>query len=132
MGEEVAKQPTYEERRLAAKEHAAKVMGDATAENFMAAAQDHTLADEYRDLVEWYTDAYDAAMIDTYHDDPAAPTAALQSIVRRKVRETQPQKFDRLRELERVMERQHKTNQNMSSAAFATITAQKLESEWVA
>lgn len=130
-GEDLAKRPTYEERRIAAKQHTKEVMGEATSENFMRAAQDHALADEYRDLTEWYTDAYDVALLSAHERYGTIPSAALQSLARQNARQSDPQKFNRLRELERVMERQALTHRNVVSAGHAAATEQKLETEWL-
>jgi len=129
MGKDLEGQ-TYEERVAARKQHAKEVMGEATPENFMRAAQDHALAAEYRDLTEWFTDAYDEALLDAYHADPAAPSAALQSFGRRGAANSDPAKFKRLREVEAMLEKHAQSHRNLANAQMTTITRQGLEAGW--
>ena len=126
MGDEIAKQPSWEERQEIVRKKVEDALGDNTTEAALKdAAEAEKIAQEHNDLVDWYTEAYDAAVL-SFNGDYDFDTK-IQSAARSAVRDAEPEKFRRLRELEKQINTRNAKHQALANAAHASVVEANLK-----
>lgn len=122
MGDEIEKKPTWEERQGIVDDKVHAILDGNTPEEHVAAsklvAKD---AEELHDLLAWYTTAYDAAVLTSDFETDTQ----ISSDARTVVRQSNPDKWERIAELEKrtgVRNAHHQALANGSNASIIEAT----------
>lgn len=123
MGDEIAKTPSWEDRQKEITKQINDLLEGKTVEDHLAgAAEAESDASEAAELATWYTDAYDAAVLASEYETDSQ----IQSDARRSVRSAEPEKFERLRELEKRQGVRNVQHQSGANAAHASVVEANL------
>jgi len=124
MSKEIVKL-SWQEQQDIARQKIREAMNGNTPTVFLAAANNAMEETaEYRNLLEWWSDAFDDACVELSSELGASH--ALPSAARKHVRETNPEKFARLRELETLREAKNVAHQHLASGSHASIIENNL------
>lgn len=120
MNDELARKLTWEEQKAATEAAIQQKLGDCTSEAFLTAARSvGDLVAEEHDLATWYTEAFDSAVARLNTD--YSTSTALASAARTDVRTSEPEKFARFRELEKMVTHHNAVHQQIANAAHAGV-----------